>query len=440
MQRSLRGGREPGVRSMSVGRFLPAGTQASFLAKVYPKHAVQTRIGARSISRGQLQRLAVLRGLEFQSGIFMKSVFRPAIDAMAGYVPGEQPQEQGWVKLNTNENPYPPSPAVVKAIQLQATGVLNKYPDPDASGFRRTAAKLFGVDPDWVIPANGSDENLTIITRTFCDAGESIAYPYPSYVLYESLAQIQGCGVQRLLLDGSRGWRWDVQEAAALRQRVRIVYVPNPNSPTGTLWTPEELLQLLPDRGVLVLDEAYGDFAAQPHRGQLLRDPRFENRLIVTRTFSKAYSLAGIRFGFALAHPDLISGMRKVKDSYNCDSVSIAAATAALEDQAWMLENRRRILAGRERLAAALPSFGFQVHPSEANFLWTTHASGRHREIYEQLKSRRILLRYMRFPGATGSGELLDGLRITIGTDAELDAVLRVLPEVMSAVSAVAGP
>jgi len=424
---------------MLIGRFLPAGTQASFLAKVYPKHAVQTRIEERGTSCGQSQRLAVPRGLEFHSGSFMKSVFRPAIDAMAGYVPGEQPQEQGWVKLNTNENPYPPSPAVVKAIQLQATGALNKYPDPDASGFRRTAAKLFGVDPDWVIPANGSDENLTIITRSFCDAGESIAYPYPSYVLYESLAQIQGCGVQRLLLDGSRGWRWDIQEAAALRQRVRIVYVPNPNSPTGTLWTAEELLQLLPARGVLVLDEAYGDFAAQPHRGELLRDPRFDNRLIVTRTFSKAYSLAGIRFGFAIAHPDLISGMRKVKDSYNCDSVSIAAATAALEDQSWMLENRRRILAGRERLAAALPFFGFQVHPSEANFLWTTHASGRHREIYEQLKSRRILVRYMRFPGATASGELLDGLRITIGTDAELDAMLKVFPEVMSGVSVGAG-
>lgn len=364
----------------------------------------------------------------------MKSVFRPAIDAMAGYIPGEQPQELGWVKLNTNENPYPPSPAVVKAIQLQATGALNKYPDPDAGTFRRTAAMLFGVEPDWVLPANGSDENLTIITRSFCDAGDSIAYPYPSYVLYESLAQIQGCGVQRLLLDGSRGWRWNPADAAKLRQQVRIVYVPNPNSPTGTLWTPDELLQLLPDQGVLVLDEAYGDFAAQPHRGELLQDPRFDNRLIVTRTFSKAYSLAGIRFGFALAHPDLISGMRKVKDSYNCDSISIAAATAALEDQTWMLANRQRILSGRERLAAALPACGFLVHPGEANFLWTTHASGRHREIYEQLKQRRILVRYMRFPGALPTGEALDGLRITIGTEPELDAVLKVLPDVISAV------
>jgi histidinol-phosphate aminotransferase len=364
----------------------------------------------------------------------MESVFRPAVDRMSGYVPGEQPQEAGWVKLNTNENPYPASPGVVRAIQREAEGALNKYPDPDASVFRRTAAALFGLSEDWVLPGNGSDENLTIITRSFCDAGDAIAYPYPSYVLYESLAQIQGCSVERLLLDSSRGWRWDAAEAAALRDRVRVMFVPNPNSPTGTLWTADELLQLLPTRGVLILDEAYGDFAAVPHRGELLRDARFENRLIVTRTFSKSYSLAGIRFGFAVAHPDLIAGMRKVKDSYNCDRVSIAAATAALEDQAWMLGSRARILASRERLAAALPEFGFVVHPSEANFVWTTHVSGRHREIYEQLKQRRVLVRYMRFPGALADGGSVDGLRITIGTDEELDRVLEVLPEVMRAV------
>jgi histidinol-phosphate aminotransferase len=367
-------------------------------------------------------------------GRFMRSVFRPAIDRMSGYVPGEQPQEMGWVKLNTNENPYPASPQVVRAIQREAEGFLNKYPDPDAGTFRRTAGALFGVDADWVLPGNGSDENLTIITRSFCDSGESIAYPYPSYVLYESLAQIQGCGVERLLLDGDRGWRWDAAEAASLRERVRVVFVPNPNSPTGTLWSAEELLQLLPARGVLVLDEAYGDFATVPHRGELLRDPRFENRLIVTRTLSKSYSLAGIRFGFAMAHPDLIAGMRKVKDSYNCDRVSIAAATAALEDQAWMLESRSRILASRARLAMALPALGFVVHPSETNFLWTTHESGRHREIYEQLKSRRVLVRYMRFAGALRGGGEVEGLRITIGTDEELDRVLKVLPEVVGAV------
>ena len=172
-----------------------------------------------------------------------------------------------------------------------------------------------------------------------------------------------------------------------------------------------------------------------PHRGELLRNDLFDGRLIVTRTFSKSYSLAGIRFGFAMAHPDLISGMTKVKDSYNCDTVAIAAATAALEDQDWMLQNRAKILATRDRLAAALPAFGFRVDPSEANFLWTTHATGQHRELYEQLKQRKILIRYMKFPKALPDGGSLDGLRITIGTDAEIDRVLEVMTDVVQSVS-----
>ena len=157
--------------------------------------------------------------------------------------------------------------------------------------------------------------------------------------------------------------------------------------------------------------------------------------MIVTRTLSKSYSLAGIRFGFAVAHPDLINGMLKVKDSYNCDAVAIAAATAALEDQDWMLQNRAKILATRERLAAGLPAFGFDVHPSEANFLWTSHATGKHRELYEQLKDRKILVRYMKFPHALPDGGTLDGLRITIGTDTEIDRVLEVMGDVVKAVN-----
>jgi histidinol-phosphate aminotransferase len=363
----------------------------------------------------------------------MTSVFRPAIDAMPGYVPGEQPQQSGWIKLNTNENPYPPSPHVVDAIQRAATSRLNVYPDPHATAFRRVAAELFNVEPDWILPANGSDENLTIITRSFCDAGDAIGYPYPSYVLYESLAQIQGSRVLRLPLQ--TGWTWRAAEAARLAAEVRLFYVPNPNSPTGTLWSATELQQLLPERGVLVLDEAYGDFCHRPHRGELLRDDRFDGRLVVTRTLSKSYSLAGLRFGFAIARPDLIVGMQKVKDSYNCDAIAIAAATAALEDQAWMLQNRQKILATRSRMAAALPAFGFTVDPSDANFLWVTHSTGRHETIYQALKDRRILVRWMKFPGGNEDGSTLDGLRISVGTDPEIDQVLAVLPDVISCVS-----
>ncbi len=363
----------------------------------------------------------------------MNSIFRPAVDRMAGYAPGEQPQESGWIKLNTNENPYPPSPRVVEAIRHAAGGRLNVYPDPHATGFRKVAAEHFNVDPDWILPANGSDENLTVITRSFCDADDTIAYPYPSYILYESLARIQGCNVVRLNLNSE--WQWNPADAARLRKTVRVFFVPCPNSPTGNIWSADLLRQLLPDRGVVVLDEAYGDFCQVPHRGELLRSDLFDGRMIMTRTFSKSYSLAGIRFGFAIAHPDLISGMEKVKDSYNCDTVAIAAATAALQDQDWMLLNRSKILATRDRLAAALPSWGFTVHPSEANFLWVSHVTGQHRELYEQFKQRKILIRYMRFPDALPEGGVLDGLRITIGTDSEIDRVLEVMSDVIKTVA-----
>lgn len=354
--------------------------------------------------------------------------FRKNVQQMAGYAPGEQPQETGWVKLNTNENPYPPSPKVVEAIQRAATGRLNVYPDPLARSFREAAAKLFDVSPDWILPANGSDENLTILIRSFCDDNDVIAYPYPSYVLYETLAQIQRCQVTRLQLNDD--FQWNSAEATAVREAAKIVFVPNPNSPTGNRWTAEQLVELRPDSGILVLDEAYGDFADQPHAGELLKDDRFAKRMVVTRTLSKSYSLAGLRFGFSVADPLLTSGMQKVKDSYNCDAIAIAAATAAIEDQDWMLKNRERIIATRRRLATELLELGFTVHPSEANFLWTAHASTQHKAIYEGLKTRKVLVRYMQFDTAKG---LMDGLRITIGTDPEVDRFLEAAAEVVAA-------
>ena len=351
---------------------------------------------------------------------------------MTGYVPGEQPQGGDWVKLNTNENPYLPSPAVVEAIQQAATTRLNVYPDSLATRFREVAAELFRVSPDWILPANGSDENLTILMRSFCDAGDSVVYPYPSYVLYETLAQIQGCSVQRLPL--GEQFKWDPELASEMRDRAKIAFVPNPNSPTGNLWSADELDQLAPARGIVVLDEAYGDFADQPHKGELLRDTRFEDRMVITRTLSKSYSLAGIRFGFSIANPELTAGMQKVKDSYNCDTIAIAAATAALEDQAWMVANRARVLATRTRLAEVLPALGFEVSPSQTNFLWTKHASGNHRAIYESLKRQKVLVRFMQFDLPTGDGKM-DGLRITVGTDEQVDRFLDAVGMAVSEVS-----
>lgn len=352
------------------------------------------------------------------------SLFRPDVQRIAGYTPGEQPQEAGWIKLNTNENPYPPSPRVVAAIEGAARGRLNIYPDPLARRFCRAAAEVFGLEPEWFLPGNGSDECLTMLMRALVDPGELVCYPYPSYILYETLADIQGARCRRLRLRDD--FSWDHAAARPLVQESKLILVPNPNSPSGNRWSDDDLRAVIPPRGVLVLDEAYADFCDRPHRGELLRSADAE-RLVITRTLSKSYSLAGVRFGFAIAHPDLIRGLRKVKDSYNINTLSLAAAVAAIEDQDWMRQNAERIRHTRGRLTAALRELGFDVIDSQANFVWTTRPAGGHRAIYEALKERRILIRYMRFPEARDDGGERDGLRISVGTDDETDRLLDVL-------------
>jgi histidinol-phosphate aminotransferase len=357
------------------------------------------------------------------------SVFRPAIDRIEGYMPGEQPQEAGWVKLNTNENPYGPSPRVVEAIRAAAAGRLNLYPDPLATKFRKAAAPLFGVEPDWLLPANGSDENLTMLLRSFVDPGDLVAYPYPSYILYETLADIQGAAHERLILNPD--WSWNSSRCRPIIERAKLVLIPNPNSPSGNRWTDDEILALVPPRGILVLDEAYGDFCDKPHQAQLLRRPGAE-RIIITRSFSKSYSLAGVRLGFAIARPELIRGMLKVKDSYNCDTLSLVAGIAALEDQAWMLANAERVRSTRRRLTSELSRLGFAVVASQANFVWATHAKKPHHQIYETLKQQKILVRFMCFPDVPEApGGVVTGLRISIGTDAEIDTLLEALREIV---------
>lgn len=356
-----------------------------------------------------------------------RSLFRPDIDRIDGYTPGEQPQESGWIKLNTNENPYPPSPAVRAAIVAAAEGRLNIYPDPLGTAFRKKAAAVYGVEPDWILPANGSDECLTLITRAFVDPGETICFPYPSYILYETLADLQGGRHERLLLN--RDWSWNHSAIATQLERCKLLFVPNPNSPSGNAWRPDEIDQLVPPAGVLVLDGAYTDFADHPDRAEIL-DGENGRRVILTRTFSKSYSMAGVRFGFAIAHPDIIRGLRKVKDSYNCNTLSLAAALAAIEDQTWMRHNVERIRATRARLTQSLRACGFDVVESQANFVWATRKGGEHRPIYENLKQRKILVRYMRFPEVGDDGrEETDGLRITIGTDAEVDGLIAALKD-----------
>jgi len=343
------------------------------------------------------------------------SYFRPAIDAMSGYVPGEQPQGGKFIKLNTNENPYPCSSSVTQAVEAALRGGLAKYPDATATAFRHRAAELHDVDPDWVLCGNGSDEILTIVMRAFVGEEQLIRLPHPSYVLYKTLAQIQGARSEEIPFNDD----WSLPAAfTAADKDLRLAFLPNPNSPSGTVIPPDGVRELAQALSCpLIVDEAYVDFA-ETDCVSLVHDC---DNVLVTRTLSKSYGLAGLRFGYVIAQPQLITGLMKVKDSYNCDTLSIAAATAAIDDQAWLAESRAKIIATRAKLAESMWGLGFDVVDSQANFVWCTQEKFDLQRIYEGLKEQRILVRYMKYPNW---GE---GLRISVGTDSQIDACLSLI-------------
>jgi histidinol-phosphate aminotransferase len=336
---------------------------------------------------------------------------RPQIAAMAGYIPGEQPQEEGFVKLNTNENPYPPSPAVTAAIAEAATR-LRKYPDPLASAFRHRAADVLGVPPEWILCGNGSDDILTIVTRALVGEGEWLRFPYPSYILYRTLAELQGARSEEIFFEAD----WSLPTAfAARREGLRLVFLANPNSPSGTAIRPELVLALAEGLPCpLLVDEAYVDFAEENCLALVAKN----EKVLVSRSLSKSYALAGLRFGYLVGQPHLIEQFIKVKDSYNCDALAIAGATAAIGDRRWLAETRARIIDTRWRLLRGMRDLGFVAVDSQANFTWNTHPHLPVRPLYEELKRRRILVRYMDYPGWG------DGLRISVGTDAEIELLL----------------
>jgi histidinol-phosphate aminotransferase len=339
------------------------------------------------------------------------SYFRPEIEAMAGYTPGEQPQDGRYIKLNTNENPYPPSPAVETAV-IETIARLQKYPDPMAESFRRRAGEVLGVDPQWILCGNGSDDILTIVTRTLVGQGQLLRLPYPSYILYETLAQLQGAQYEEVHFQAD----WSLPARfASTEGDPRLVFLANPNSPSGTVIPPQQILEIarrLPCP--LLVDEAYVDFAGTNCLGLVDKC----EKIMISRTLSKSYALAGLRFGYLVAQPQLIEQFVKVKDSYNCDALSIAAATAAIGDRSWSAENRAKIIATRQRLLGEMRTLGFITADSQANFTWNTLPNRSVRSFYEELKRCRILVRYMNYPGWG------DGLRISVGTEAEIDALL----------------
>lgn len=354
------------------------------------------------------------------------SYFRPHIDAMSGYVPGEQPREGSKViKLNTNENPYPCSESVARAVESVLRRGLQKYPDPLATAFRMRAGEILGVPPEWILCGNGSDEILTLVTRAFVGEGELLRLPYPSYILYKTLAQIQGATSEEIRFRDD----WTLgEDFCTATPDLKLAFLPNPNSPSGTVLPPERVLELarrLPCP--LIVDEAYVDFATD----NCIRLVKECDKILVSRTLSKSYALAGLRFGFVVAQPHIIAGLFKLKDSYNCDALSIAAATAAIDDQAWLAANTAKIRTTRARLTDAVRKLGFHAVDSQANFVWCTWpAKGDSparplKPIYEYLKTNGVLIRYMPY---AGWGE---GLRISVGSEDQTDVCLALLSEAL---------
>jgi histidinol-phosphate aminotransferase len=335
------------------------------------------------------------------------------------YVPGEQPAPgRRVVKLNTNENPYPPSPRVLDALRAMATADVRLYPDPEARALRAAAARVYDVPVDHVLAGNGSDELLALVLRATVDPGDAVAFPVPTYSLYETLVRVQGG--RPVAVPYPADFRLPVD--ALVAARARVTFLCNPNSPSGT-FVPVDTVAALAEAvaGLLVVDEAYVDFApasALPLVGRL-------PNVVVLRTFSKSFSLAGMRVGLAFAHPEVLAGLRTVKDSYNLGRASQAAAEAALADLDTMRANVARIRATRDALAAGLVARGYTVLPSAANFVLARRPGLDQAPVARALAARDVLVRHFAVPG------LADALRITVGTDDEVATVLAALDAVL---------
>lgn len=338
------------------------------------------------------------------------SIFRNNVEKMQGYTPGEQPPAvSDYIKLNTNENPYPPSPRVREALNEEMDR-LRLYPDPLATRLRERVAELCKVEVEQVLAGNGSDDLLTMVIRTFAERGDLVVSPTPTYTLYETLCEIQGVKYYPIPFRDDFSFN-----EALIPGKTKIVFIASPNSPSGTV-LPEENLGRVASRvpGVLVIDEAYVDFAKRNCQGLLQQ----HKNVVILRTLSKSFSLAGLRVGYALAAREIIANMRKVKDSYNVGRLGIAGGIAALSDIPWMRENAKRIIASRNRLTWGLKELGFSVYPSESNFVLGKIDTYPADQIYRQLKSRKILVRYYDTP------RLKNCLRISVGTDQEIKRLL----------------
>lgn len=354
-------------------------------------------------------------------------LIRPQVEALHAYVPGEQPKIQGLIKLNTNENPYPPSPKVLRAVRAAVDGRLRLYPNPTAQALREQLARLHGCQPENIIVGNGSDELLALATRAFVEpaaavpknSGRAVVQFFnPSYSLYPVLTEIHGgtnnpvplrpdFGLPSVAeLRRGKQWRFDAA----------LTFVTTPNAPSGRGYATAELSALCAaQKGVVILDEAYVDFAQEHALALALKHPN----TIVSRTFSKAYSLCFQRVGYFVGPAPLIDALHKIRDSYNVNGLGQVAALATLDDLPYYRRNFQKIIATRAWLAEQLAKLGFTVLPSQTNFIMVRPPAFPAGEWLARLRERKILVRWWNYP------DVRDYLRITIGTPAEAAALVR---------------
>ena len=351
---------------------------------------------------------------------------RRHIQKLAPYVPGEQPSVRRLVKLNTNENPFPPSPNVLKAVKSAVDGRLRFYPNPTAQKLREELAGLHQCEVENIIIGNGSDELLALATRAFVEPGKgAIQYFTPRYSLYAILSEIHNARCIEVSLRKD----FSMPSVAVLRKEKQwdfsaaVTYVTSPNAPSGRGYATEELESLVrAQKGVVVLDEAYVDFAEENALSLALNYPN----VIVSRTFSKAYSLCFQRIGYFVGKPDLVEALDKIRDSYNVNGLGQVAALATLKDLSYYRKNFRLIKKMRKLVTKELQSLGFEVFQSSVNFILVKPPECKARIWFEKLREQNVLVRWF------ANAEVKDWLRITIGNELEMKALLRAANQIIA--------
>jgi len=348
-----------------------------------------------------------------------KSFLRKSLQGFEPYVPGEQPADgEDWIKLNTNESPLPPSPRVIEAIKAATDESLRLYPSPTAAPARQAIAKHFGLAPMQVTLGNGADELIEMCLRAFAGAGDRVAYPTPTYPLLEPLCRLHDAVPSPNPSGELFTWSPELMDDPA-----PLKFLVNPNSPTGT-WHGGPSVERVVKRskGVVVLDEAYVDFAFESQVALLAK----HDNLLILRTMSKSYALAGMRIGFALGSPELIAALDAVKDSYNLDRLAIVAATAAIQDEEHHRKIVDHVVGERRWLELQLHELGFEHSPSEANFVFVKPTMGNvGAAVVDALRQRRILVRYYDRDPIAG------WCRITVGTRVQHERLLSALKEIL---------